>query len=176
MFGWFQKKRSECKPYKSEEEKAEEPKPKAPADLDMKTSSVGIDLIKQFEGFRGMAYKDPVGIWTIGYGHIKGVKEGDMITREEATLLLQEELAEYEDYIKKYVKVSLNQNQFDALVSWVYNLGPKNLQQSTMLKKLNRGDYDLVPDEMKKWNRAGGQVLSGLKRRREAEANLFLRA
>jgi len=139
----------------------------------MKIEKNGINLIKEFEGVRLAAYQDSVGVWTIGYGHTKGVKEGDQLTREDAETILAEELDEYTKYVKKYVTVPLNQNQFDALVSWTYNLGPGNLRESTMLKVLNNGEYDKVPDEMKRWNRAGGKVLAGLVRRREAEAKLF---
>jgi|TARA_B100001964_G_scaffold172629_1_gene190076 lysozyme len=140
----------------------------------MKIENNGIGLIKEFEGKRLVAYQDSVGVWTIGYGHTKNVKEGDSIDSLEAEDLLTEELKEYAEYVNKYVKVPLNQNQFDALVSWTYNLGPSNLRESTMLKVLNNGEYDKVPAEMKRWNRAGGKVLAGLVRRREAEARLFL--
>jgi len=140
----------------------------------MKTENNGIDLIKEFEGRRLDAYQDSVGVWTIGYGHTKNVKEGDSITTLEAENLLTEELKEYAEYVNKYVTVPLTQNQFDALVSWTYNLGPNNLRESTMLKVLNDGEYDKVPSEMKRWIRAGGKVLAGLVRRRETEARLFL--
>jgi len=136
-------------------------------------SEEGISLIKKFEGCRLEAYQDSVGIWTIGYGTIKGVREGDKINQDEAEHLLQEELPEYEDYINKMVKVPLKQCQFDALVAWVFNLGSGNLQESTMLKVLNEGKYDEVPAQMRRWNKAGGEVLNGLVRRREAEAIMF---
>ena len=87
--------------------------------------------------------------------------------------MLAEDLEEFEDYVESYVKVELSQNQFDALVAWTFNLGPGNLSESTMLKKLNEGDYAAVPDEMRRWNKAGGEVLNGLVRRRDAEAELF---
>ena len=87
--------------------------------------------------------------------------------------LLAEDLVEFEEYVDTLVKVPLTQNQFDALVSWTFNLGSGNLQESTMLRKLNYGDYESVPDEMRRWNKAGGEVLEGLTRRREAEALLF---
>ena len=87
--------------------------------------------------------------------------------------MLVEELHEYENYVNEYVNVALSQNQFDALVSWVYNLGPANLKASTMLKVLNDGKYEDVPYQMKRWNKAGGKVLDGLVRRREAEALLY---
>ena len=139
----------------------------------MKISKEGIALIKKFEGIELQAYQDSVGVWTIGYGHTKGVKEGDNISLKQAEEMLEEELVEYEGYINDMVKVRLDQNQFDALVAWVYNLGPTNLSKSTLLKVLNKAIYEEVPFEIKRWNKAGGQVLNGLVRRREAEALLF---
>ena len=139
----------------------------------MNTSQNGIDLIKHFEGCELTAYKCPAGVWTIGYGHIKGVSEGMTITQEQAEQMLLDELVEYENYINELVSVDLSQNQFDALVSWVYNLGPSNLRSSTLLKVLNSGDYNGVSAQIMRWNKAGGKVLEGLTRRREAEARLF---
>ena len=139
----------------------------------MNISVEGISLIKKFEGCELEAYQDSVGVWTIGYGHIKDVKQGDKINQDEAENLLEEEMPEYEGYVNDMVEVSLEQCQFDALVSWVYNLGPTNLSSSTLLKVLNEGDYDEVPFQIKRWNKAGGKVLEGLTRRREAEALLF---
>lgn len=140
----------------------------------MKTSQEGIALIKKFEGCELTAYQCSAGVWTIGYGHTKDVVEGMEISQETAEEWLVKELDEYENYIHEYVNAPLNQNQFDALVSWVYNLGPANLKASTLLKVLNAGDYEGVPAQIKRWNKAGGQVLEGLIRRREAEALLFL--
>ena len=125
----------------------------------MKTSLEGINLIKHFEGCELEAYKCPAGVWTIGYGHIKGVQQGDVITEQQADDMLVEELEEYENYIHNLVSCPLNQNQFDALVSWVYNLGSSNLQASTLLKVLNAGDYAGVPEQMLRWNKAGVKVL-----------------
>jgi lysozyme len=139
----------------------------------LKISQRGIDLIKRFEGCELEAYQDLVGKWTIGYGHTKEVSEGMRITKDQAEHMLTEELKEFEGYINNYVFVDLQQNAFDALVSWVYNLGPTNLRNSTMLKVLNAGKYTEVPYQMKRWNRAGGRVSKGLTRRREAEARLF---
>ena len=139
----------------------------------MKISENGLSLIKHFEGCELQAYKCPAGVWTIGYGHIKTAHEGKVITQEQADEMLVEEMAEYEGYINRAVKVELNQNQFDAMVSWVYNLGNGNLGASTLLKVLNMGDYAGVPAQMLRWNKAGGKVLEGLIRRREAEALLF---
>ena len=140
---------------------------------DMKISKEGIALIKKFEGLELEAYKCPAGVWTIGYGHIKDVQEGDVWSETHAEHMLEVELEEYENYVNAAVTVPLSQNQFDALVSWVFNLGNGNLTSSTMLKVLNSGDYAGVPAQIKRWNKAGGQVLDGLIRRREAEALLF---
>ena len=140
----------------------------------MNTSAEGIALIKKFEGCELEAYQCSAGVWTIGYGHTKDVEEGDTISKDQAEEMLVEELHEYENYVNEYVNVALSQNQFDALVSWVYNLGPVNLTASTMLKVLNSGEYEDVPAQMKRWNKAGGKVLEGLIRRREAEACLFI--
>ncbi len=139
----------------------------------MKISKEGIALIKKFEGLELEAYQDSVGVWTIGYGHTKDVEQGLTITEEEAETMLMIELEEYEGYIEKLVKVPLTQCQFDALVCWVYNLGPTNLSRSTLLTVLNQARFDDVPSEIKRWNKAGGEVLQGLVRRREAEAMLF---
>ncbi len=140
----------------------------------MKTSVEGLALIKKFEGLELEAYKCAAGVWTIGYGHTKDVQEGDVWSESHADHMLEVELEEFEGYINNNVTVALSQNQFDALVSWVYNLGPANLKASTMLKVLNSGDYEGVPAQIKRWNKAGGKVLEGLIRRREAEALLFI--
>ena len=139
----------------------------------MKISQEGIALIKKFEGCELTAYQCSAGVWTIGYGHTKGIEEGMEITQQEAEDMLVEELHEYENYINDNVTAPLSQNQFDAMVSWVYNLGPANLKASTLLKVLNAGDYDGVPAQIKRWNKAGGVTLNGLIRRREAESLLF---
>jgi lysozyme len=139
----------------------------------MQISQEGLALIKKFEGCELEAYKCPAGVWTIGYGHTKDVKEGDKINKDEANYLLQEEMIEFESYIDDMVEVELNQSQYDALCAWVYNLGPSNLGSSTLLKVLNEGKYEEVPQQIKRWNKANGEVLTGLIRRREAEALLF---
>ena len=139
----------------------------------MKISEQRLELIKHFEGCELEAYKCAAGVWTIGYGHIKTAVEGKVITQEEADNLLVEEIIEYEDYVRAAVKVPLKQYQFDALVSWTFNLGNGNLNASTMLKVLNREEYEGVPAQMARWNKAGGKVLEGLIRRREAEGLLF---
>ncbi len=139
----------------------------------MHISKEGIALIKKFEGCELEAYQDSVGVWTIGYGHTKDVEEGLKITQEEAEAMLNTELEEYEGYVEHYVEVPLTQCQFDALVCWTYNLGPTNLKNSTMLTVINQTRFDEVHREIKRWNKAGGEVLNGLVRRREAEALLF---
>jgi len=145
----------------------------------MQISKEGICLIKKFEGCptddkgNAIAYQDAVGVWTIGYGHTKNVQEGQKISEEEAESMLLHELMEYCKYVEDAVEVPLHQNQFDALVSWAYNLGPSNLNKSTMLKVLNRGHYEEVPAQICRWNKAGGKVLEGLTRRRNAESLLF---
>ena len=139
----------------------------------MKISGEGKALIKKFEGCELEAYKCSAGVWTIGYGHTAGVKEGDKINQDEANHLLTEDLEEFEAYVSDLVSVDLDEHQFDALVAWTFNLGPSNLKSSTLLKVLNDSQYDKVPSEMKRWNKAGGKVLEGLIRRRDAEALLF---
>ena len=139
----------------------------------MNISQNGLELIKHFEGCELEAYKCAAGVWTIGYGHIKTAEEGMVISQSYADELLEGEIVEYEDYVNTAVTAPLSQDQFDALVSWTFNLGNGNLNASTMLKVLNRGEYEEVPAQMKRWNKAGGKVLEGLIRRREAEANLF---
>ncbi len=139
----------------------------------MNISEEGINLIKKFEGCELEAYQDAVGVWTIGYGHTKNVQEGQVIKQKEAESMLLHELLEYCDHVEKAVLVDLTQNQFDALVSWTYNLGPSNLNRSTMLKVVNANNMGEVPTQIKRWNKAGGKVLDGLVRRRKAEALMF---
>lgn len=148
-------------------------KPKFGARTNMEISAEGLSLIKKFEGCELQAYRCAANVLTIGYGSIKGVTEDMEITQDEAESLLSEEMPEYEGYINDMVKVPLKQHQFDAMVCWVFNLGSGNLSSSTLLKKLNNSEYDEVPAQMKRWNKAGGKVLDGLIRRREAEALLF---
>ncbi|MDA3732398.1 lysozyme [Niameybacter massiliensis] len=147
----------------------------------MNISKIGIDLIKSFEGCYLKAYKCPAGVWTIGWGTtepINGVKphEGMSITQQQADDLLVKNLKSYENAVNKYVTYTkLNQNQYDALVSFTYNCGAGALQKSDLLKKLNKGDVLGAADEFLRWNKGGGKVLSGLVRRREAEKKLFLK-
>lgn len=145
----------------------------------MRASENGINLIKQFEGCKLTAYQDSVCVWTIGYGWTqpvdgKPVAKGMVITQQKANQLLIEGVAQYESGVTNLVTVPLNQNQFDALVDFTYNLGVNALKGSTLLKKLNAGDYAGAANEFTKWNKAGGKELAGLTRRREAEKSLFL--
>lgn len=141
----------------------------------MKISQKGVDLIKSFEGLELKSYKDSVGVWTWGYGstgpHVTPDKVG---TKEEAEQLIKKDLERFEKGVSDLVKVPLSQNQYDALVSFSFNLGLSNLKSSTLLKKLNASDYSGASKEFERWNRAGGKVLNGLTRRRIAERNLFL--
>jgi len=139
----------------------------------MRTGRDGVELIRHFEGCRFDAYLCPAGVWTIGYGHTADVKEGDSIDQEAAEAFLIEDLETFERNVTNLVKVPLTQQQFDALVSWTFNLGPGNLERSTLLAKLNQGEYTDVPFEIKRWTRAGGAILPGLVKRRNAEAALF---
>tara|TARA_R100000388_G_C7220366_1_gene148599 strand:+ start:70 stop:513 length:444 start_codon:yes stop_codon:yes gene_type:complete len=139
----------------------------------MKISQEGIDLIKHFEGCELESYLCSAGVLTIGYGTTKNVVEGMKISQHQAEELLMKDLEEFEEYVEDLIDVKLEQHQFDALVAWTYNLGPTNLKTSTLRKVLNKGAYDDVPEQMKRWNKAGGQVLKGLVRRRDAEALLF---
>jgi|TARA_R100000030_G_C3255282_1_gene123881 lysozyme len=139
----------------------------------MNISQEGLSLIKKFEGCELKAYRCAANVLTIGYGSTKGVTEDMEITQEEAETLLQEEMHEYEGYINDMVKVPLEQHQFDAMVSWVFNLGSGNLSSSTLLRVLNEGKYEEVPEQILRWNKAGGKVLDGLVRRRTAESLLF---
>ena len=145
----------------------------------MQTSEKGIALIKEFEGCKLTAYQDSVGVWTIGYGWTqpvdgKPIRAGMTIKQETAERLLKTGLVSYESDVSRLVKVGLTQGQFDALVSFTYNLGARSLSTSTLLRKINAGDYTGAADEFLRWNKAGGKVLNGLTRRREAERALFL--
>lgn len=140
----------------------------------MKTSKNGIELIKQFEGLRLNSYQCSAGKWTIGYGHCsKDVKPGMTINKVQAEEMLVHDLEIYEKAVNRNIKVELNQNQFDALVSWTYNLGETNLRNSTLLKTLNSGDFSDVEFQIKRWNKCAGRILPGLVHRRELEAFLF---
>ena len=149
-------------------------------------SDDGIELIKRFEGLHKVqpdstvsAYRCSAGVWTIGWGSTKGVRSGQKITVAEAEEKLRDDLKTAESAIKQYVSVPLTQGQYDALVSFIFNLGAGNFRSSTLLKRLNRGLYDDVPEQLMRWNKArvDGKltVLRGLTRRRAAEAAIFSR-
>jgi len=140
----------------------------------MRISQTGIDLIKQFEGFRSKAYICPAGVLTIGYGSTgKHVQPGMSINTAYGEKLLREDVSRFESAVNRLVTVPMSQGQFDALVSFAFNVGEGALAKSTLLRKLNAGDYAGAAHEFKRWNRGGGRVLAGLVRRREAEAKLF---
>jgi lysozyme len=139
----------------------------------MKTGVLGLALIKHFEGLRLSAYDDGVGIWTVGYGHTAGVKRGQTITEAEAEAFLRDDLAGAEAAVTKLAKTPLNQNEFDALVSFVFNCGAAAFAGSTLLRQLNGGDKSAVPEELARWNHAAGRVMAGLTKRRAAEAALW---
>ena len=141
----------------------------------MKISSAGLSIIKEFEGFRANAYRHPVGIWTIGYGTIRGVKPGDVVTRAEAERRLRQELVEYERAVERATGGNATQPQFDALVSFAYNVGVKGMAGSTVIKRHNAGDHQAAARAFGLWNKAGGKVWPGLTRRRAAEAALYLK-
>jgi lysozyme len=143
----------------------------------MKTSSKGIKLIKDHEGLRTHAYPDPGtggDPWTIGYGTTHNVHPGMVITEEQAEHLLISELPVYEAAVNHGVKVPLEQHEFDALVSFVYNVGAKHFLGSTLLRKLNAGDKEGAAEAFTMWNKGGGHVLAGLTTRRNDEKTLFL--
>lgn len=141
----------------------------------MKTSKKGIDLIKSFEGLVLRAYRCPSDVWTIGYGHTgPDVYPTMQITEARAEDLLRQDLARFETGVLALVKVPLTQNQFDALVSFAYNVGLAALSTSTLLKYLNQNKRQLAASEFLRWNKSKGVVLGGLVRRRKAERDLFL--
>lgn len=146
----------------------------------MQTNADGLNLIKTYEGLRLKAYKDPVGIWTIGYGHTSmagdpEVKEGMTITKEVAEAILKRDLQKYEKAVDDAVTVELTANQFAACVSLCYNVGPGNFSKSSVVRFINQGRFSDAADAFALWNRAGGKILPGLVKRRAAEAALFVK-
>lgn len=140
----------------------------------MKISNEGIALIKKFEGCKLVAYRDSVGIPTIGIGHTRGVKMGMKITEAQAEDFLREDIA-YCEKVLNGISTTFTQNEYDALCSWVFNLGVGSFTKSTMYKRIvSKASKESVTDEMVKWVFAGGRSLLGLKRRRVAEANMFI--
>lgn len=148
----------------------------------MQVSDAGIELIKSFEGFRANAYPDPKSggePWTVGYGTTKfpsgrPVKKGDYVTPAQAEMYLREDVKKFASSVDALVTVPLKQCQYDAIVSFVYNLGATNFRKSTLLKKLNAKDYKGAADEFLRWVSPGSSVEAGLRRRRTAERAMFL--
>jgi|ERR1041385_1966902 lysozyme len=132
------------------------------------TNQAGLSLIESFEGLRLNSYQDSVGVWTIGYGHTKGVKAGQTITQQQAQAFLQQDLSTAEAAVNK-LGLNLTGNQFSALVSFTFNVGAGNLQ------KLLKNGLAAVPDRILLFDHAGGKVLKGLTRRRQAEQQLYLK-
>lgn len=141
----------------------------------MNISENGINLIKQFEGLKTQAYLCQAKVWTIGYGHTLGVKQGDVCTISEASDLLKEDILIFEKSLNNLVLVPLNQNQYDALICFIFNIGCGNFKKSTLLKLLNNADYNGAAAEFCKWIYVKGKVSEGLRRRRIAEKELFLK-
>lgn len=140
----------------------------------MRTSRTGIEFIKHWEGVSLKPYRDVAGYWTVGVGHL--LREGEpveQITMEQADEYLIRDLSDAERCVNSQVGTELTQNEFDALVSFVFNLGCGNFRRSSLLRLLNRGDFGLAASEFERWNRAGGKVVRGLTRRRKAEREMF---
>ena len=142
-------------------------------------SQHGLEKLKQWEGLKTKAYKDAGGVWTIGYGHTAMAGspvpyQGQVITAAEAESILLKDLVQYEAAVANNVNVKLNDNQFAALVSFTFNVGINAFKKSKLLKKLNNGNFDAVPAELMKWNKAGGKKLQGLVNRRRAEGYLWM--
>jgi lysozyme len=138
-------------------------------------SDEGLSKIKQYEGLRLKSYKDVGGVWTIGYGNTRHAKPNMEISNQQADLFLREDIATFEQAVERLVKVPLNDNQFAALVSFSFNVGSGALEKSTLLKKLNAGDYECVPNELLKWNKVQGKAVTGLTNRRNAEGGLWVK-
>ena len=143
----------------------------------MRTSDSGLEFIRHHEGLETKAYPDPGSSdghpWTIGVGHTKGVKKGDTCTVEQAMAWLREDVRDAEAAVLRLVKVPLSQDQFDALVSFVFNVGAGALEKSTLLRMLNSGDYFGAAVQFERWNKNDGRVMAGLTRRRKEERDLF---
>ena len=137
-------------------------------------SKAGIDLIKRFEGLRLAAYLDAVGVPTIGYGHTRTVETGQKITEAQAEALLKGDVTHFEQAVNALVKLEINQHEFDARVSFAFNVGADALRRSTLLRMLNEGQRQAAADQFLRWDKAGGHVLPGLTARRQAERSLFL--
>lgn len=133
------------------------------------------NLIKKWEQLRLEAYKPTKDdVWTIGWGHTKGVVPGQTITEVQAQKFFDEDVAWVEAFMAKHIKVGLSQNQYDALASWVFNIGETNAAKSTLVRKLNAKDYEGAARELPRWNKQNGKVLKGLTKRRAEEMEYFL--
>ena len=146
----------------------------------MQMNEQGLALIRAAEGLRTKAYRDAVGVWTIGYGHTSmagppEVLAGMEMTMEEAADLLVRDVRLFAQAVGQAVKIPLNDDQFSALVSFAYNVGSGNFRSSSVLKAVNAGDFEAVPRRLQLWVKAGGKVLPGLVKRRAAEAALFMK-
>ena len=139
----------------------------------MNYSDAGLDLTEESEGCRLIAYQDSVGVWTIGYGHTRGVVSGMTCTQAQAEAWLREDILSAIADVNRLVKVPLTQGEFDALVDFDFNLGGGALRGSTLLRLLNGGDHAGAAEQFERWDRAGGHVLAGLLRRRLAEEAEF---
>lgn len=153
--------------------------PSPPPSTSGKTNDAGIEVIKTFEGLRTTAYQDSVGVWTIGYGHTSmagppSVYAGMTITEAEAEQILRQDLDVFEQGVTEALTISTNSDQFSAMVSFSFNVGLGAYRDSTLLKKHNGGDFPGAADEFLRWVYAGGEVLPGLERRRQAERALYL--
>lgn len=146
----------------------------------MKVNQATVDLVKQFEGFRAEAYRDPVGVWTVGYGTTAAAglgivpKQGMRITEAEAGKLLKRGLEKFAREISPVITAPINENEFGAFLSLAYNIGHGAFARSTALRRFNAGDKRGAADAILMFNKAGGKVMRGLERRREAERALFL--
>jgi len=140
----------------------------------LRVNQIAIDMIKRWEGFRPLAYLCPANVWSIGYGHTKTAREGMKVTQAEAEALLRQDLDEIVAALATAIRVPLSDQQSAAILSWAYNVGVGAAQRSTLLRKLNAGDYAAVPEELMRWVRARGKVLPGLVNRRSAEAGLWV--
>lgn len=144
----------------------------------MQMNEEGLALIRQFEGFRAEAYRDAVGVWTIGFGHTSmagqpAVTRGMTVNQAEAETILARDVARFAEALRMLIAVGLSDNQFSALVSFAYNVGIGNVRASSVLRAVNALDFETVPRRLQLWTKAGGRVLPGLVRRRAAEAALF---
>ena len=136
-------------------------------------SRAGLELTESFEGCKFTAYPDSGGVWTIGYGHTKGVTEGMACSLEQAIEWLMEDVEEAEAAVNRLVKVPLTQGEFDALVDFVFNLGEKHFAESTLLRLLNEGDFVGAAEQFERWDKCDGKEVAGLLRRRLAEETEF---